>query len=108
MHLRPIKMQHRVGSFGNKIDTALFMRYARLAHKLLHYFCVLNQIKAVVRLEAAMKYLDSRLYVFAMVLACVLASATLFSGYSQNTRDIEDYAMAEPFSSANYQLHHTW
>lgn len=55
-----------------------------------------------------MKYLDSRLYVFAMVLACVLASATLFSGYSQNTRDIEDYAMAEPFSSANYQLHHTW
>lgn len=51
-----------------------------------------------------MKYLDSRLYAFAMVLACVLVSATLFSGYSQNTRDVEDYAMAEPFSSANYQV----
>ena len=55
-----------------------------------------------------MKYLDSRLYVVAMVMACVIASATLLSGFSQSPRDIEDYAMAEPFSSANYQMHHTW
>lgn len=55
-----------------------------------------------------MKYLDSRLYVFAMVMACVIASATLFPGYSQNTRDAEDYAMAEPFSSAYHQMHHAW
>ncbi len=55
-----------------------------------------------------MKYLDSRLYVFAMVMACVLASASLLSALSQSPRDIEDYAMAEPFSSANHQMHHTW
>lgn len=53
-----------------------------------------------------MKYLDSRLYVFAMVLACVIASATLLTGYSQNSRDIEDYAMAEPFSSVYHWMHH--
>ena len=58
------------------------------------------------RLEAPMKYLDSRLYVLAMVLACVIASATLFTGYSQDSRDIEDYAMAEPFSSVYHRLHH--
>lgn len=55
-----------------------------------------------------MKYLDSRLYMFAMVMACVIASATLLSGFSQTPRDIEDYAMAEPFSSAYYELHHAW
>ena len=55
-----------------------------------------------------MKYLDSRLYVFAMVMACVIVSATLLSGYSQGTRDAEDYAMAEPFSSTYHQMHHTW
>lgn len=53
-----------------------------------------------------MKYLDSRLCVFAMVLACVIASATLLAGYPHNPRDIEDYAMAEPFSSIHHRMHH--
>ena len=70
--------------------------------------CISNQIEIVIRLEAPMKYLDSRLYVFAMVMACVIASATLFPRYSQGTRDAEDYAMAEPFSSAYHQMHHSW
>lgn len=50
-----------------------------------------------------MKSLDSRWHVFAMAMACVITSATLFSGFSQGPRDLEDYAMAEPFSSAYYQ-----
>lgn len=53
-----------------------------------------------------MKYLDSSLHVLAMVLACVIASATLLAEYSHSPRDSENYAMAEPFSSVYHQMHH--
>ncbi len=53
-----------------------------------------------------MKYLDSRLYVFAIVLACVMASASLLTGHSNSLRDSEDYAMAEPFSTVYHRMHH--